>query len=178
MSKIPDLQPTLQGERVLVRPLTPADWDDTFRAASNPAIWAQHPASDRYKESVFRGFFDGAINSGSAFAIVHRASGVIMGSSRYHGYDEVASEIEIGWSFLSCEYWGGSYNLEIKRLLLAHAFQFVDTVVFWVGDTNIRSQRAMEKIGGIQRAGIHTRTIAGVASDNVVYEIRRSEFYR
>ena len=117
-----------------------------------------------------------ALATRSAFTLVHRADGKVMGSTRYHGLDLTASEIEIGWSFLSCEYWGGSYNLEIKTLLLSHAFKFVDTVVFWVGDSNIRSQRAMAKIGGVRRPGIYTRTLGGVASDNVIFEIRKAAF--
>lgn len=173
-----DLQPVLQGARVLIRPLVAADWPALYKAASDPAIWEQHPASDRYQEPVFRRFFEAALASGSAFTLVHHADGNIMGSTRYHGHDSALREIEIGWSFLSCEYWGGSYNLEIKNLLLSHAFRFVDTVVFWVGDRNIRSQRAMEKIGGVRRPGIHTRTIAGVASDNIVYEIRKENFQK
>jgi len=171
-----DFQPTLVGPRVLVRPLVAMDWDALFAAASDPAIWALHPASDRYKEPQFRAFFDAALASGSAFTLVHQASGKVMGSSRYHGYDADAGEIEIGWSFLSCEYWGGSYNLEVKRLLLAHAFTFVEKVVFWVGDTNYRSQRAMEKIGGVRRDGIQTRTMGGVETRNVVFEISREAF--
>ena len=167
-----DLQPTLTGNRVLIRPLLATDWDAMYRAASDPTIWAGHPASNRYQEPLFRSFFEAALASASAFALINRADGAIMGSSRYHGYDAALSEIEIGWSFLACEYWGGSYNLEIKTLLLSHAFKFVDCVVFWVGDANIRSQRAMEKIGGVRRAGIFTRSIGGVKSNNVVFEIR------
>ena len=176
MERSIDLQPTLTGARVLIRPLVPADWPALFSAAADPAIWEQHPASGRYREAEFREYFDGAIASGMAFAIIHRDSGAVMGSSRYHGYDAARREIEIGWSFLACDYWGGSYNLEIKQLLLAHAFQFVDTVVFWVGDTNYRSRRAMEKIGGVLREGTHTRMLGAVPCPHVVYEITKQNF--
>jgi RimJ/RimL family protein N-acetyltransferase len=143
-----------------------------FAAAADPEIWWLHPVRDRYTESVFRAFFDGAIACGSAFAFVDRKSCKIIGSSRYHGYDPAASEIQIGWTFLARAYWGGSFNLEIKQLMLEHAFTFVDTVVFWVGETNWRSQRAMEKIGGVRRAGIHTRVLDGKPRAHVVFEIR------
>ena len=145
-----------------------------FAAASDPEIWALHPASDRYKEPVFRKLFDGAIASGSGFAFVERESGKIIGSSRYHAYDPAASEIEIGWTFLARSHWGGSYNREIKRLMLEHAFEFVDTVAFWVGDTNWRSQAAMEKIGGMRRPGPHTRPPDH--APHVVFEIRKRDF--
>ena len=125
-----DIQPTLEGVRVTVRPIATSDWASMFAAAADPEIWEQHPASDRYTERVFRRYFDDAIECGSAFAFVDRQSGKIIGSSRYHGLDLGTREIEIGWTFLSRDYWGGSINSEIKRLMLDHAFLFVDTVVF------------------------------------------------
>ena len=110
--------------------------------------------------------------SDSAFAFVDNETGAVIGSSRYHGYDAGKSEIEIGWTFLGREYWGGGHNAEIKQLMLDHAFQFVDTVVFWVGSDNIRSRRAMEKIGGVLREGEYTR---GEADDvpHVIYEMAK-----
>ena len=166
-----NLQATLTGERVIVRPVVASDWEGMFAAAADPKIWEVHPDSDRYKEDVFRKYFEGALASGSAFSFVNRESGDVIGSSRFYGHDPVASEIEIGWTFLSRDYWGGSYNAEIKQLMLEHAFTFVDTVVFWVGETNLRSRRAMEKIGGVLRPGVHRRAVAGDAP-YVVYEIR------
>ena len=165
-----DLQPVLNGARITIRPVTESDRASMFEAASDPKIWELHPAPDRYQEAVFNAYFDGAIESGSAFAFVDNATNKVIGSSRFHGYDAALSEVEIGWTFLSRDYWGGSYNAEIKKLMLDHAFQFVDTVVFWVGETNWRSRRAMEKIGGVLREGTQTRYGAG---SHVVYEIRK-----
>jgi len=162
-----ELQPTLTGERLELRPLRADDWDATFAAASDPLIWEQHPDSDRYKPDVFRRYFDGGLASGGAFAVIDRRTGRIVGCTRYNGYDEAGSRIEIGWTFLTRDYWGGSYNREMKRLLVDHALRFVERVVFSVGKTNIRSQRAMEKIGGV-RSG--TR-INGAGHDSVVFEI-------
>lgn len=169
-----DLQPTLTGPRITVRPIAPSDWDEMFAAASDPDIWALHPARDRYTEPVFRNYFDTAIASGSAFAFVERESGKIIGSSRYHDHKPEAGEIEIGWTFLTRPFWGGSCNREIKRLMLEHAFKFVDIVVFWVGDTNWRSQAAMKKIGGIRRPGLYRRGVD--PTPHVVFEITKRDF--
>ncbi len=166
-----DLQPTLTGERLLVRPIADDDWPGLYAAAADPKLWELHPASDRYKEDVFREFFDVALASGSAFVIVDRQTGAIIGSSRYNDLDEDKSEIEIGWTFLKRDYWGGATNAELKALMLEHAFRYVDTVVFWVGETNWRSRRAMEKIGGALRDGTVRRP--GASDDHVIYEIRR-----
>src|SRR5438445_6344237 len=150
------LQPHLKGELLELRPLAPEDWDDLFAVASDPLIWEQHPESDRYTEDVFRVFFREALESGGAFVVIDAKTRQIIGSTRFFGYDPEKSEIEIGWTFLARRYWGGRYNAEMKRLLLDHAFKFVETVVFLVGEKNFRSQKAMEKIGA-SRIGLVTR---------------------
>jgi len=171
-----DFQPTLKGPRVIVRPLAQTDWDDLLAAAADPEIWALHPVRDRHTEPVFREFFDAAIACSSAFTFIERQSGKVIGSSRYHGYQPEIREVEIGWTFLAREFWGGSYNLEVKRLMLEHAFRFVDTVVFWVGETNWRSQRAMEKIGGVRRRELRPRLLGGQTHRHIVYEITKDRF--
>jgi N-acetyltransferase len=145
-----DLQPNLRGELIELRPLRPEDWDDLFAVASDPLIWEQHPESDRYKEDVFKIFFREALECGGAFVIIDTTSQQIIGSTRFYGYDPEKSEIEIGWTFLTRKYWGGRYNRELKQLMLDHAFKFVESVVLLVGENNIRSQKATEKIGGIR----------------------------
>ena len=147
-----DLQPVLEGELLRLRPLRPEDFHDLYAVASDPLIWEQHPANDRYKEEVFKGFFREALESGGALIAIDSRDGRVIGSSRFHGYDSDKSEIEIGWTFLARSRWGGAYNGEMKRLMLRHAFRFVNSVIFLVGPQNVRSQRAMEKIGGV-RAG-------------------------
>ena len=145
-----ELQPNLKGELIELRPLTLEDWDDLFSVASDPLIWEQHPESDRYKEDVFKVFFREALESGGAFVIIDRKNQQIIGSTRFYGYAAEKSEIEIGWTFLTRNHWGGRYNRELKQLMLAHAFKFVENVIFLVGENNVRSQKATEKIGGIK----------------------------
>jgi RimJ/RimL family protein N-acetyltransferase len=145
-----DLQPHLKGELIELRPLVHGDWDELFAVASDSLIWEQHPERDRYKENVFRIFFKDALESGGAFVIIDRKTQHIIGSTRFYGFDPEKSQIEIGWTFLARKYWGGRFNAEMKRLLLNHAFKFVDSVVFFVGEDNVRSQKAMEKVGAIK----------------------------
>jgi N-acetyltransferase len=169
-----DLQPHLKGELIEVRPLARGDWDELFAVASDPLIWEQHPERDRYKEDVFRIFFKDALESGGAFVIIDRKTQQIIGSTRFYGYDAEKSEIEIGWTFLARKYWGGPFNAEMKRLLLNHAFKFVESVVFFVGEENVRSQKAMEKIGAI-KVGTVTRAYGNhPPARNVKYVIKNS----
>lgn len=169
-----DLQPHLKGELLELRPLATDDWDELFAVASDPLIWEQHPEKDRYTEGVFRTFFKEALESGGAFVIIDRKSQQIVGSTRFYGYDPEKSEIEIGWTFLARKYWGGRYNAEMKRLLLDHAFKFVESVVFFVGEDNVRSQKAMEKVGAI-KVGPASRTYGNrPPTTNLKYAIRKS----
>ncbi len=170
-----DLQPHLRGELIELRPLAPDDWDQLFAVASDSLIWEQHPENDRYKEDVFKVFFREALDSDGAFVVVEKKNRQIIGSTRFYGYDQAKSEIEIGWTFLARRYWGGQYNREMKELLLDHAFKFVENVVFYIGQKNFRSQKAMEKIGAI-KLGTATRTYGDhPPTPNVKYVIRKPE---
>jgi RimJ/RimL family protein N-acetyltransferase len=168
-----DLQPHLKGELIELRPLRRDDWDELFAVASDPLIWEQHPESDRYKEEVFKIFFEDALRSGGAFVVVDTKTQQIIGSTRFHGYDPEKSEIEIGWTFLARKYWGGRCNREMKQLMLAHAFEFVENVVFFVGENNIRSQKATEKIGAVKSGTAKKIYGNRPASLNVRYLIKK-----
>ena len=168
-----DLRPQLIGELIEVRPLAPDDWECLFAVASDPLIWEQHPVRERYREDVFREFFREALETGSAFVVVERKTGKIIGSSRYFAFDPRESVVEIGWTFLARAFWGGEYNRELKRLMLDHAFKFVERVVFVIGVTNFRSQKALEKIGGVRVGRRDKRDAQGNVVENFVYEIRR-----
>jgi N-acetyltransferase len=169
-----DRQPVLIGELLELRPLRATDFEALFRVAADPLIWEQHPDRDRYQEPVFRAFFEEGLASGGALVAVDRANGRIIGSSRYHGYDAERSVVAIGWTFLARAYWGGRYNGEMKRLMLEHAFRSVQRVLFIIGPDNRRSQRAVEKIGGVP---------AGATTDargrpRVVYELTPALYAR
>ena len=167
-----DFQPVLRGELVELRPLRAEDYDDLYAVAADPLIWEQHPVRNRHEEATFRAFFHEALASGGTLVAIDVNSQRIIGSSRFHGYDKERSEVEIGWTFLARSHWGGSYNGEMKRLMLRHAFRFVSCVVLLVGLQNIRSQRAVERIGGVR---VGTRPDAG-GRDSYVYQITASTF--
>jgi N-acetyltransferase len=172
---LPDFQPILTGPNVVVRPIATDDWSELFAVGSDPKIWEVHPVRDRYTEPQFRKYFDGAVASKMGFVFVDRKTGRLIGSSRYYGFEPEKSEIEIGWTFLVRSHWGGATNREVKRLMLDHAFTFVDTVIFWVGETNWRSQGAMSKIGGVKRDGLFTRELSGV-DPYVIFEVTKRRY--
>ena len=167
-----DLQPILKGKLLELRPLRPSDFPDLYAVASDPLIWEQHPAKDRCQEAVFQQFFQKALDSGGAFVATDRKDGRIIGTSRFHDYNPERNQIEIGFTFLARSYWGGAYNREMKELMLRHAFSYVERVVFLIDPQNFRSQRAVEKIGGV-RAGARQNA---EGRDSFVYEITAPAF--
>jgi RimJ/RimL family protein N-acetyltransferase len=168
-----DRQPRLAGKLVELRPATAEDFDALFAVASDPLIWEVHPAHDRWQEPVFRRFFADGLASGGMLVAIDRASGAVIGSSRYDSERAEPGEVEIGWTFLARSHWGGRYNGEMKRLMLDHAFGSVDRAIFLIGDTNIRSRRAIEKIGGRLTDRAHRAEMAGVPVVHVIYAIDR-----
>ena len=144
-----DHQPTLKGTYVGVRPLLRSDYDALYAVASDPLIWEQHPVPNRHEESVFQVFFEESLASGGALVVTDLETGTVIGSSRFHGYSEEKSEVEIGWTFLARDYWGGRYNGDLKAVMTRHAFQSVESIVLLIDRTNLRSRRAATKIGAV-----------------------------
>ncbi len=170
-------QPILDGERLLLRPLVAEDWAALYGVASDPLIWAIHPAHDRWQKPVFRAFFDDALAQGGALAVFDKAGGVLVGSSRFQNYDPaLGGSVEIGWTFLARSHWGGGYNAEMKQAMLRHALQYVARVRFVVGAGNMRSRRAMEKIGGMLTGVVEQRLMAGQVVPHVIYEVTCGSF--
>jgi RimJ/RimL family protein N-acetyltransferase len=145
-----DIQPILAGTYVNARPLRKDDEEELYAVAADPLIWEQHPNKNRYTRKEFSKFFSEALESGGTLLVTDAKTGAVIGSSRFYGYNEKLGEIEIGWTFLSRSHWGGKYNGELKHLMLNHALKFVKTVVFYIDHENRRSQRSLEKIGGVR----------------------------
>lgn len=167
-----DYQPVLKGSLVELRPLRREDFEELYAAAADPLIWEQHPACNRYQRDVFQKFVDDALAATGALIAVDAETKRVIGSSRFHAYNAESSEVEIGWTFLARSHWGGRCNGEMKRLMLQHAFQFVDNVIFLIGQENLRSQRAVEKIGGTR---VGNRPDAH-GNESFVYRIKAAEF--
>lgn len=164
-----DRQPSLAGDLVEARPLRDDDFAALYAIAADPLLWEQHPEPDRWREDVFRRYFDDQLGSGGSLAVLDRSTGAVIGVSRYDRLDEARGEVEIGWTFLARPYWGGAYNADLKRIMLLHAYRFVRTVVFLVGDENRRSRRAVEKLGAVE---------TGRRRSGVLYELPAAASWR
>ena len=142
-----NLQPILGNQYITLQPITSNDFDALYLVASDPLIWEQHPDKLRYQKDVFQQYFDSAIESKGAFLIIDTATKDIIGSSRYYKLDETNKQVAIGYTFIAKKYWGTNYNHQLKKIMIDYAFEFVNSVKFYVGENNIRSQKAIQKIG-------------------------------
>jgi RimJ/RimL family protein N-acetyltransferase len=173
-----DLHPTLQNELVKIVPLKADDLEILYRVASDPLIWEQHPNKDRYKREVFENFFKGAIESGGAFLVHDAKTNEVIGSSRYYDFDKTKSEISIGYTFVAKKYWGKGFNPSLKKLMLNHAFRFVDHVIFHVGAKNLRSQMAMKNIGAKKIAEQDMNYYGEQKTLNFIFCIDKTDFIK
>ena len=171
-----NLQPTLENDLVILRPLKENDFEALYNVAKDPLIWEQHPSWDRYKPEVFTEFFKESMESRGALVIIDRSTNSIIGSSRFKPVANAENAVEIGWSFLARNYWGGKYNKSIKKLMIDHAFGFVEDVVFYIGKDNIRSQKAVEKIGGRRITEAHFKHLIKVSETDWTYRINKEDW--
>jgi RimJ/RimL family protein N-acetyltransferase len=142
-----NIQPTLENDLIQLQPLEETDFEALYEVASDPLVWEQHPNKTRYQRDVFQTFFDGAIESKGAFLIIDQKTNAVIGSTRFYDLDEKNKSVLIGYTFYGRNYWGSTYNPSVKKLMLDYAFQFLDKVYFHIGAANIRSQKAIERIG-------------------------------
>lgn len=171
-----NIQPTLKSDIITLCPLLPEDFENLYNVSSDPAIWASHPNKNRWKREVFQTFFEGAIQSGGAFKIVHQTSGKIIGSTRFYDYNPEDNSILIGYTFFSTSHWGKGFNHTVKKLMLDYIFKFVSKVIFHIGASNLRSQRSIIRLGP-EKISEEVVTYYGETPKlNHVYEISREKW--
>jgi RimJ/RimL family protein N-acetyltransferase len=171
-----DFQPTLTGALITMRPYADSDFDALYAVASDPLIWEVHPVPERAERRYFKANTDDALSDNGGLVAIEGATGAIIGFSRYSKLYVGADEMEIGWTFLARRLWGGQYNQNMKRIMLAHALASFPRVIFRVGEENWRSRGAMTKIGGALIPWEETITALGRDMRYVAIEITRESF--
>ena len=172
-----DFQPSLAGPTLALRPLAPDDFEALHAAASDPEVWAGHPARNRFEREAFTPYFAFLVEAGGTLAILDRASGTIIGCSRYYVAPDEPDAISIGFTFLARAWWGGAANFELKRLMLDHAFRSFPEVWFHIAPTNIRSQKATAKLGA-EYVRTATLDLAGTPAEWMCYRLTRAAWER
>lgn len=168
-----NLQPEiLENDITKLIPLQENHFDQLYQAGSDPLIWEQYPMKDRYKLENFKPFFEGAINSKGAFLILDKETNEVMGTSRFYGYNPERSSVGIGHTFIARKFWGGPYNKSVKKLMIDYVFEHLNTVIFHVGESNYRSQKAVSKLGAVKVNEV-VFTINGLDILHFEYELKK-----
>ncbi len=173
-----DIQPIhLKNEVVKLLPLQESDFDRLYDVASDPLVWEQHPNPNRYQKEVFRIYFEGAILSKGAFIVLDSQTNEIIGCSRYYDFNEDKNSIKIGYTFIGTKFWGQHYNKNMKSLMINHAFQKIENVLFDIGANNIRSQMAIFKIGATKIGEQLVKYYGEESKLNYIYQISKKDFF-
>lgn len=172
-----DLQPNnLVNNFVTLKPLDKNDFEILFAVANDKLLWKQHPNKLRYKRNIFEIYFEGALESKGAFLVSDSKTNETVGCSRFYDYDSKNNSVLIGYTFIGRKFWGKGYNKSVKKLMIEYAFQFVDTTYFHVGASNFRSQKAMEKIGGIKIDEFEVTYYGEESKMNYIYVIQKRDY--
>ncbi len=173
-----NLQPTLENELLILRPLKESDFELLYEIAKDPLIWEQHPSFDRYQKAVYSVFFKNAIASKGALIVIEKSTQKIIGSTRFEPIQGTKNAIEIGWSFLSRDYWGRSFNKSMKTLMINHAFETITDVILYVDQDNIRSQKAVRKIGGVRITEAKYKHLLNTSETEWTYRIDKESWQK
>lgn len=145
----------LQGTNINLVPLEEKHLEELYTAAADKELWALIP-TDCSERDTFYKTYEFAISERTAgnqypFVIIHKETNKIIGSTRLFEIYPADKKLEIGWTWITKDYWGTTINLECKLLLLTYCFETLKTnrVQLKTKDTNFRSRKAIEKIGGI-----------------------------
>ena len=170
------IQTILENEYFQLLPLQNDDFERLYLVASDPKVWEQHPNKERYKREVFENFFKGAMESGGAFIIINKESNEVLGSTRFYDFNEKNKSILIGYTFYGTNSWGKNVNPQVKKIMLDYIFQFVDTVIFHVGNDNIRSVKAMERLGAENLGEQEVAYFGEAARTNFIFQIKKEDW--
>ena len=175
----------LEGENVRLEPLALRHADDLLMAAQEPGIWLFMPADPSRSLDGMKEWIAETISAQSAgtilpFAIVDQGNGRAVGSTRYLDIRPEHRGLEIGWTWLGREARRTPINTECKYLLLRHAFETLGAirVQLKTDERNIRSQTAIERIGGIREATLRHHMIMpdGFRRNTVYFSILEAEW--
>lgn len=178
-------QIVLEGSVVRLEPLGHEHAPGLLSAAASPEIWQWLTIPQPTRIEDTQAFVRSALaqqerGNDVPFAVVLRADGRVVGSTRYMDIARADFGLEIGWTWYARDVWRSAVNTECKRLLLGHAFDALgaERVQLKTDARNERSQRAIERIGATREGVLrkHRRLHSGFIRDSVIYSVIRDEW--
>jgi RimJ/RimL family protein N-acetyltransferase len=175
----------LYGDTVRVEPLDPSHAEDLLAAGADPDIWRFMPIPQPGSAAEVRKWIEDAWKLAATgeqlpFAIIDAETGRAVGSTRYLEIHRNWRTMEIGWTWLAASVQRSAVNTEVKLLLLKHAFEDHGAlrVQFKTDGRNLRSQRAIERLGAVKEGVLRKQRINhdGYVRDAVYYSILDDEW--
>lgn len=176
---------TLTGNYVVLTPLDRSHAADLFAAGHHDATWMYMPRpalrSVEDAESMIRqALIECDAGGEAAFAILEAASGRAVGSTRFLDIQRAHRALDIGWTWIGASWQRTAINTECKLLLLGHAFDGhgAHRVTLKTDARNLRSQRAIERIGGVREGVLRRHRVCwdGSVRDSVYYGVVDGEW--
>ena len=176
-------QPVLEGDHVVLRPMVRADGPAIVDAASDGKLWelfyTSVPGLDTIDAYLTAAEAETAFGRAMPFVVISKASGKIVGATRYMRMKPDAKRLEIGTTFYAASAQRSPINSETKLLLLTHAFEAMVCLCVQLRTDafNFASQRAIERLGAKRDGVLRNHSILnGRNRDTVVYSIIANEW--
>ena len=173
---------TLTGQLISLEPLSQDHAQGLYNRGRSAADWEYMPRSCFVDLADARQWIDEALRAEQQlpFAIVENAKGKVAGSTRYLNIRSEHRSLEIGWTWLGQEWQRTGVNTEAKLLLLEYAFERLGCrrVEFKTDGRNLRSQRALERIGAIREGQLRKHMVVqeDFSRDSVYFSVIDDEW--
>ncbi len=184
--RVLDVQPvTLVGRVVCLEPLTEAHIPGLVVAGQDPSLWEFMVYGNLSSEAQMRNWVCHLLElqvkgTDLPFAVIHREKACVAGATRFMEIRSEHRTLEIGGTWYAPEFQRTIVNTESKFLLLEHAFERLGCVrvQFKTDSRNLRSQKAIERIGAVKEGVIRQQmfTADGYLRDSVYYSILDKEW--
>ena len=172
----------LKGHSVRLEPLSQEHAQGLFNRGQDADDWAYMPRACFVDMADTRQWVDEALQAPAQvpFAILETGKGKVIGSTRFINIRPEHRGLEIGWTWLGREWQRTAVNTEVKYLLLMHAFERLGCVrvEFKADGRNVRSQRALERIGATREGVLRNHMIvqSDYLRDSVYYSVLNREW--
>jgi N-acetyltransferase len=170
------LEPIGEQHREMFRPLARDERIWEF----NKALLIDATFDEQFNQNFDEAMETASVYGGQGFAIRAVCDDSPIGMTRFHSVDRPNKTLEIGWTWYIPTVWGKVHNKECKLLLLQYVFETLhfNRAQFKVAHQNIRSQKAVEKIGGVKEGVIRKSGYRkdGTIRDNVIFSIIDEEW--
>lgn len=174
----------LENENVLLKPMDRGDVAGIFAAAYYLEIWPYLPITVESEEDVEKYVASALLAKQQEkefpFVIIDPKTSAIIGSTKFMDIDVKHKRLEIGFTWLTPSYWRTAVNTNCKYLLLQYAFETLGSqrVQIKTDHENLRSQKAIERIGAIKEGVLRNHMIRkdGTTRHTVMYSITKEDW--